>query len=48
MTTGLKDVAAFFFTNGETTAQKAAEWKALTDEDKAQLATGIQNGSLTY
>ena len=26
----------------------ATEWKALTDEDRAQIRSGIGNGSLTY
>jgi hypothetical protein len=46
--TGTKEIAGFFFTNGETTAQKMAEIKRLTPEDKEQLAQGIRDGSLTY
>lgn len=26
----------------------ATEWKALTDEDRAQIRAGIGNGTLTY
>lgn len=34
--------------NGYTLSQFNAHWKALTDKDKADLKTGIGNGSLTY
>jgi len=34
---GYKNLAAF-----------RKDWEALTDEDKVQLRTGIENGTLTY
>ena len=44
----LKQIADFFRKEGETLSQFAAEWKALPEEDKAQLREGIGNGTLTY
>lgn len=44
----VKTIAGFFFTNGESTTQKMAEIKALSDEDKDQLTNGILDGSLSY
>lgn len=45
----LKPIKNFFgFKDGQTMTQFGTEFKALTDEDKKQLADGIENGSLTY
>lgn len=37
-----------FFMEGTSSAEALKELKALTKEDKEQLAGGIRNGSLTY
>jgi hypothetical protein len=47
----IKQVADFFKTGDaerDRLANFTAEWKQLTDEDKAQLREGIGNGSFTY
>jgi hypothetical protein len=53
--TGINKVWAFFktaYTDNEhkilTLRDFSAEWKEMTDADKAQIREGIQNGSLTY
>lgn len=38
----------FFGLNGKTLKAFTEEWKALTDEDKAQIKQGIGDGTLTY
>ena len=43
--TGLATIAKFFGIKGK---EALAQVRALTDEDKAQLATGIADGTLTY
>lgn len=32
----------------KTLAEFAKDWKLLSDEDKAQIKSGIEDGSLTY
>lgn len=44
-TVTLKTIMAFF---GMSPAQMTKEWKALTDKDKADIKSGLENGSLTY
>ena len=44
----LKEIADFFRLPGESLTKFGTEWKALTDEDKADLKQGIGNGTLTY
>lgn len=44
----LKDVMAFLRKDNETITQFSAEWKTLTDKDKADLKNGIGDGTLTY
>lgn len=40
--------AYFGYSEGQDLAAFAVEMKALTDEDKAQLVEGIENGTFTY
>lgn len=44
-TVTLKTIMAFF---GMTPSEMSKEWKRLTDTDKAELKSGLENGSLTY
>ena len=44
----LKQIAEFFRKDGETLSQFAEEWKSLSDKDKADLKSGLGDGSLTY
>lgn len=45
----LKPIKEYFgLKEGQKMTEFGAEWKALTEEDKMQLATGIEDGSLTY
>lgn len=41
----IKDITAFF---GMTPREMVKEWKELSDTDKADIRSGLQNGSLTY
>ena len=41
-------ISKFFFDGTTKATEKLAEMKKLTPQDKAQLAEGIRNGSLTY
>jgi hypothetical protein len=43
----MKVIREFFF-DGVPVSQFSTEYKALSAEDKAELAEGIRNGSLTY
>lgn len=42
----LKQVKDFF--GEENTAKFAAEWRQLSEQDKADLRAGIGNGTFTY
>lgn len=44
----IKQIADFFRLEGETLSDFSAQWKALPDEDKAQLREGLGNGTLNY
>lgn len=44
-TISLKDIMAFF---GMSPREMTKEWKALSDKDKEQIKSGLENGSLTY
>lgn len=44
----IKAVAEFFRQPGETLADFSKQWKQLSEADKAQLRTGIGDGSLNY
>lgn len=41
----LKEIMAFF---GMASAEFAKEWRVMTPGDKAQIKSGLANGSLTY
>lgn len=41
----LNQVREFF---GMTMPEMNKEWRALSDEDKAQIKAGIEDGTLTY
>ena len=43
----MKVIREFFFA-GDPVAVFSKEYRALTSQDKEQLAEGIRNGSLTY
>lgn len=43
----VKAIRDYFFPN-EGASKAAAQYKALTDEDKAQLGEAIRSGSLNY
>lgn len=43
----MKDVMAFFGP-WKSTAEFSKEWKALSEQDKADLKKGLADGSLTY
>lgn len=44
-TVTLKTIMAFF---GMTPSEMTKEWKRLTDKDKTDIKSGLENGSLTY
>ena len=46
----LKQVADFFVVkeNGDTLTKFSAEWKLLSDQDKADIKSGIGDGTLNY
>lgn len=44
-TVTLKDIMAFF---GMAPKEMTKEWKALSDQDKEDIKSGLENGSLTY
>lgn len=44
-TTGVKKIMVFF---GMTAGNFMKEWKLLSDQDKADLKQGIEDGTLTY
>lgn len=44
----LKQVADYFRLPGQTLKAFTEEWKALSDEDKDQLKSGLGNGTRTY
>lgn len=47
--TGVAAAAKYFGKKpGQSLSEFATEWNELTDDDKAQLVAGINNGSLTY
>lgn len=46
MAFGLNDIRKFF--GYENLAQFRKDWSELTDADKTQIRTGLENGSLTY
>ena len=46
--TTLTEVYRFFKRPEDTIASFAAEWRALTDQDRKDLKSGLANGSLTY
>jgi hypothetical protein len=41
----IKEIMSYF---GMSASEFSREWKALSDSDKAQLKTGIGNGTHTY
>lgn len=42
----INDVRKYF--EFKTAANFAAEWRKLTDQDKADIKAGLENGTLTY
>jgi hypothetical protein len=41
----LKDIMKYF---GMSSQEMTREWKALNEEDKAQIKNGLSDGSMTY
>lgn len=44
----LLDIKNYFRKDGDTLSGFRNEWQALTEEDKEQIKSGFENGSMTY